>query len=132
MRTQYVIVSPRVEPHDFSNCTDLLEEVEVDYTDLVKLTLEHWQFFDPTVEAETHLRAALEQFLCQHAVRRLHDYAHMQMLVNLLESILHQIYESIYGQLGPLLEALGLDVQIKFTRKLHHDALVSLVPQIED
>lgn len=128
MRTQYVIISPRVDPQDFSNCTDLLEEAEVDYADLIKLTLEHWQHFDPSPETEVHLHSALEEFLCQHAESRLRDYAHMQMLVSVLESILHQIYEGIQDQLGPLLDALGLDVRLQFTRKLHRDALVRLVP----
>lgn len=132
MNPKYVIISPRVAPEEFSNFTDLLDEVNVDYTDLVRLTLENWHALQPNLDSEADLRHALEGFLCTHALRRLRDYDHLQDTVRLLESLVHRIYEGLTSQLAPLLDTLGLDVEIRFTRSLHRDAVVRIAPHTGD
>lgn len=131
MKPINVIVSPQVAPEEFSDHTDLLEEVDVGYTDLVRLTLENWHSLQPDPESEASLRAALETYLCDHALPQIRSYDKLQSTVLMLEGMVYRIYEGVNHQLSPLLDALGMNVEIRFTRSLYRDAMVRIAPTPE-
>lgn len=120
----YVIVSPKVDKNDFSDQTDALEEVKVDYTDLLQLTLQHWHLFSELKEDRESLNCAVEHYLATNAARHLDDYAHMQVMVDILVKSITMFYETLSEQLTPLLDCYGVDIQIRLTRYLHKDALI--------
>lgn len=128
MRDQFVIVSPRVEPCDIAHHTDLLDEVNLDYRDLLRLALDHWFVMDDSADGEVELRAAIETYLANHPGHRLSNYARLHVQVAMLGQILHQIREGMEGQLNPLLEPFGLNIQVQLMRSLHNDALVRIAP----
>ncbi len=122
----YIVASTKVAPADLSDKSPELEGIAVDYADLVTLTLSNWQLFGPLRENNEDLKAAIEGFLSKHAAARMEDYAHMQELVSILVDSTHKFYDGLAEQLNPILENYGLDVQVRFTRLLHHDVMLRL------
>lgn len=126
----YLIVSPRVEPSDFSNQTEQLDDLALDYTDLLRLTLQVWPAIDDRDDDE--LKLAIEAYLANHAIRRIHNYADMQQAVMELLNPVRTFHEGMRGQLTPLIEEFGWDVRLYFTRFLHKDLLLRLeLPRYE-
>lgn len=127
MSTHYLILSPRVEAQDLSVHTDLLEDLGLDYPELLDLTLQNWQHFSDTTDQDETLEALLEGYLReQQLAYRLRNYQEQQYVVRALVEILQNVYEGLMGQLGPLLRAYGLSVEIRLTRTLHKDAMVKI------
>lgn len=134
MRDQYIVVSPRVEPSDIAHHIDLLDEVNLDYRDLLRFALDHWFVLDDSPDAEVELRAAIETFLTEHPGHYLTNYARLQIQVMMLGGILRHIREGMESQLSPILEPLGLNVQVQFSRAMHNDAVVRITtpPEPQD
>lgn len=126
----FVIVSPKVDRNDLSVHTDALEEVMVDYADLLRLTLDNWHQFGPLPEDLEGLRASMEHHLSTYAARRLKNYEHMQDMVALLVESITKFHENLNEQLGPLLEKYGVDVHIYLHRFLANDAIVRVETSI--
>lgn len=124
----YLIVSPKVERAEFSAQTDALDEIQVDYTDMLQLTLQHWSQFGDLPEDLESLRAAMETYLTTHAASRLVNYAHMQDMVQLLVENVTKFHASLQEQLAPVLDQFGFDIQIRLSRHLHNDALIRVEP----
>jgi len=122
-------VSPRVDRSDLSDKTDALEEIMVDYPDLLQLTLKHWHQFGPLPEDLESIRAAMENHLATYAARRLQSYEHMQELIAILVDAVGRFHDDLKEQLTPLLERHGIDVQIHLSRFLHRDALLRIETQ---
>ena len=128
--TLYVIVSPKVDPRDLSDQTDVLEEVMVDYTDLLQLTLKHWHQFGDLPEDLESIRASMEHHLATYATRRLQNYEHMQELVCLLTETVTKFHEELKGQSARIVEKYGIDVSIHLSRFLSKDALLRIETEL--
>lgn len=125
--TFYVIVSPRVDMREFSHHSDALDNVMVDYPEMLRLTLQHWHQFGPLPEDLESIRASMEHHLANsYAARRIQDYEHMQEIVAVLTEVISKFHEELTGQLSPLLEKYGFDVSIYLSRLLHQDALLRI------
>lgn len=122
----YAIVSPKVDPNDLVLHTDALDQLRVDYSDLLQLTFANWHEFGSSREDDEGLRVAIENYLATYAVRRLRDYAHMQEVIPIIVDAVTRFHENLQEQLGPLLDKYGLDVQINLSRHLHQDALIRI------
>jgi hypothetical protein len=117
--------------HEFSHQADELDNVMVDYPELLRLTLQHWHQFGPLPEDLESIRASMEHHLANsYAARRIQDYEHMQEIVGVLANVLTKFHEELSGQLTPLLEKYGLDVSIYLSRLLHQDALLRIETQL--
>lgn len=125
----YLILSPKVEPNDLSDRTDMLEQVRVDYTDLLQFTLQHWPLLEGSGPTSDELWAAAEAYLtANHAIHRLIDYAHMQQIVLTIVEAVQMFYEGLTGQLTPLLEntPYGVDLTLRLSRYSAKDIVVHL------
>lgn len=123
----YLILSPRVEPSDLCDRTDMLDGVKVDYADLLQFTLQHWPLIEGVSPSNEELRAAAEHYLTTHrAIHRLYDYHHMQEVVTAIVSAVQTFYEGLTHQLTPLLEDYGVDVTVRLSRFMHKDIVIHL------
>lgn len=121
----YLILSPKVEPADLRSGNDTLEDLPVDFTDLLQFTLQHWPLLDGGILSMEELRAAAEAHLSQpYFITKLHDYRHMQEVVDAVVNAVQVFYDSLSGQLTPLIEPFGLDVTVRLTRYMHKDLVI--------
>ncbi|QVD49121.1 hypothetical protein LUCX_51 [Xanthomonas phage vB_XciM_LucasX] len=123
----FIVLSPTVGPRDISEHTEQLEQLHLDYPDLLQLALNNWGVLaDTNPENRLALQAALESHFTIHHPRRLRSYAHMQAVVNVVQQCLGRFYDDLQHQLGPILDDTGMDVQVSLHRLIDKDIMVRL------
>ena len=122
----YLIISLNVEPRDFSDQTDDLDSIYIDFADLLHLSLQFWSITGITSDDKEALKSAVEAYLFKHRSKRLRNYSHMQSMVEIIIALIHQFHDELHSQLTPLVNTLGDDVKITLSRFLHKDALIRL------
>ncbi len=124
----YLILKPALLADEFADRTEMLEDMYVDYPELIRLTLKFWNLMEDVGREREVFLAAVGGYLGQRVAARCKSFDEFIEYTQVLSQCLLELFESLKGQLSPLNEVFT-DVPIYYlSRMFGNDLLLRVEP----
>lgn len=124
----YLILKPTLLAAEFADRTDALEDMYVDYPELIRLTLKFWNLMEDVGREREVFLAAVGGYLSQRVAVRCKRFEEFVEYTQILSECLLELFESLKGQLSPLNEVFSNVPVYYLSRMFGNDLLLRVEP----
>lgn len=123
----YIIVLSKISPNDVSQHSDILEHLNLDFSDLLQLTFTAWNEIE-----NCDYNGVCSIVQGELSERYFHNYGEFISAITVVSNIVYEIHERFSGQLSTILRETTWDTKVKVVNFLNDDLLLKLETDVHE